>query len=97
MKAVSASIEDAKKTPEGSEGPTLDQQTTEGGKQEETTEGGKQEETTEGEVLDILVKHMMTTEEVVLAISVAFSEEKVLEIAKGLTLLLNKVELRQVA
>tara|TARA_R110002020_G_C16148771_1_gene762486 strand:- start:328 stop:954 length:627 start_codon:yes stop_codon:yes gene_type:complete len=86
MKAVSASIEDAKKTPEGSEGPTLDQE-------QETTEGGKQEETTEGGTS----LKSLTTEEVVLAISMAFSEEKVLEIAKGLTLLLNKVELRQVA
>jgi hypothetical protein len=79
-KAVVDSIEDAKKTPEGSDGPTLDQ--------EETTEGGKQEETTEGGTS----LKSLTTEEVVLAISMAFSEEKVLEIAKGLTLLINKVE-----
>ena len=79
-RAVLASIEDAKKTPEGSDGPTLDQ--------EETTEGGKQEETTEGGTS----LKSLTTEEVVLAISMAFSEEKVLEIAKGLTLLINKVE-----
>ena len=79
-KAVVDSIEDAKKTPKGSDGPTLDQ--------EETTEGGKQEETTEGGTS----LKSLTTEEVVLAISMAFSEEKVLEIAKGLTLLINKVE-----
>ena len=79
MKAVSTSIEDAKDTPKGSDGPTLDQKTTEGGKQEETTEGGTSLKS-------------LTTEEVVLAISMAFSEEKVLEIAKGLTLLINKVE-----
>ena len=79
-KAVVDSIEDAKDTPKGSDGPTLDQ--------EETTEGGKQEETTEGGTS----LKSLTTEEVVLAISMAFSEEKVLEIAKGLTLLINKVE-----
>ena len=87
-KAVVDSIEDAKKTPKGSDGPTLDQKTTEGGKQEETTEGGILAE----ELLPTLELENLTTNEVVKAISMAFSEEKVLEIAKGLTLLINKVE-----
>ena len=87
-KAVDNSIEDAKETPKGSEGPTLDQPTTEGGMQEETTEGGKA-------IVSVLAE--ATTEEVVLMLSECFSEAKLLEIAKQLSLLVSKDDLQKAA
>lgn len=87
-KAVDNSIEDAKETPKGSEGPTLDQPTTEGGMQEEPTEGGKA-------IVSVLAE--ATTEEVVLMLSECFSEAKLLEIAKQLSLLVSKDDLQKAA
>jgi hypothetical protein len=90
-KAVDNSIEDAKETPKGSEGPTLDQQTTEGGMQEETTEGGGKA------IVSVLAE--ATTEEVVMMLSECFSEAKLLEIAKQLSLLVmvSKDDLQKAA
>ena len=87
-KAVDNSIEDAKETPKGSEGPTLDQPTTEGGMQEETTEGGKA-------IVSVLAE--ASTEEVVMMLSECFSEAKLLEIAKQLSLLVSKDDLQKAA
>ena len=90
-KAVDNSIEDAKETPKGSEGPTLDQPTTEGGMQEETTEGGGKA------IVSVLAE--ATTEEVVMMLSECFSEAKLLEIAKQLSLLVmvSKDDLQKAA
>ena len=91
-KAVDNSIEDAKETPKGSEGPTLDQPqpTTEGGMQEEPTEGGKA-------IVSVLAE--ATTEEVVMMLSECFSEAKLLDIAKQLSLLVmvSKDDLQKAA
>ena len=66
----------------------MDQPTTEGGMQEETTEGGKA-------IVSVLAE--ASTEEVVMMLSECFSEAKLLEIAKQLSLLVSKDDLQKAA